>query len=221
MDLIIHRIEKIIKWKGLLLLKKIILASASPRRKALLANLGIQFEVRAAEIEETDFGGPPAYIVESNAKSKCLTIVSRCQEDALILAADTLVFLEEQVLSKPRSLEDACRMLQMLSGNTHQVVTGLAIYDTAQDKLIQGSETTDVTFRILTNQEIQRFVDTVRPLDRAGAYTVDGPGSLLVSRYDGCYQNVLGLPIVRLDKLLRNLGYSLFFMMDPSRAQFL
>lgn len=202
-------------------MKKIILASASPRRKSLLENLGITFEVQSSAAEEIDSGGTPASIVESNARRKCSAVAAGREDDALVIAADTLVFLEEQVLSKPSSLEDARRMLRLLSGNTHQVVTGLAVYDTAARRVVQGSESTDVTFRPLTGEEIDCFVDAVRPMDRAGAYTVDGPGSLLVSRYDGCYQNVLGLPIVRLDKLLRQLGYSLFPFIKPEKARFL
>ncbi len=112
-------------------------------------------------------------------------------------------------------------MLRRLSGRTHQVVTGIACADTGTGVLVHGSETTDVTFRELCEGEIARFVETVQPLDRAGAYTVDGPGSLLVARYDGCYQNVLGLPIVRLDLLLRELGFNLFDHLDPERAVFL
>jgi septum formation protein len=201
-------------------LKSIILASASPRRKALLADLGISFEVLVTSTEEIDSGGPPASIVESNARNKCMAAAARSAR-SLIIAADTLVFLEEQVLSKPRNLEDARRMLRLLSGNTHQVVTGLALCDTETGCFVQGSESTDVTFRLLSEDEINCFVDTVKPLDRAGAYTVDGPGSLLVSRYDGCYQNVLGLPMVRLDKLMRQLGHSLFDYIDPAKARFL
>ena len=202
-------------------MKKIVLASASPRRRALLAALGIEFSVCAANIEECDYGDTPAGIVEANARAKSSAISVRTEEDALIIAADTLVFLDETVLSKPETLEHARRMLRELSGNTHQVVTGLAVLDTKTGRAAIGSENTDVTFRPLEAGEIDRFVETVRPLDRAGAYTVDGPGSLLVSRYDGCYQNVLGLPVVRLDKLMRSLGYSLFSLMNPDRASFL
>ena len=201
-------------------MKKIILASASPRRKSLLEDLGITFSIQSAEIAEIDLGGTPASIVESNARRKCVKVAGECADDALVIGADTLVFLEEQVLSKPSSLDDARRMLRLLSGNTHQVVTGLAVYDTKDCRIVQGSESTDVTFRPLTEEEIDCFVDAVRPMDRAGAYPVDGPGSLLVSRYDGCYQNVLGLPIVRLDKLLRQLGHSLFPFIDPEKARF-
>ncbi len=202
-------------------MKKIILASASPRRRALLEALGIDFEVRVADIEECDAGTLPAGIVEANAERKCRAVGNVVEEDALIIAADTLVFLDEAVLSKPISLDDAREMLRQLSGNTHQVITGIAILDNAANRMVTGAESTDVTFRPLSETEIKRFVDTVRPLDRAGAYTVDGPGSLLVSRYDGCYQNVLGLPIVRLDKLLRTIGYSLFELMHPEKTRFL
>jgi len=202
-------------------LKTIILASASPRRKALLNDLGLTYTIQAANIEECDAGDTPAAIVESNARRKCLAVAAGAERDTLIIAADTLVFLEEEVLSKPLDLDDARRMLRLLSGNTHQVVTGLAVYDTTTRRLVQGSESTDVTFRPLSEEEIACFVDVVRPLDRAGGYTVDGPGSLLVSRYDGCYQNVLGLPIVRLDKLLRQLDCNLFTLLDPAKARFL
>lgn len=202
-------------------MRTIILASASPRRKALLDDLGLTYTVQSANIEEYDAGDTPAAVVESNARRKCLAVAAVAERDALIIAADTLVFLEEEVLSKPLDLDDARRMLRLLSGNTHQVVTGLAVYDTVTRRLVQGSESTDVTFRLLSEEEIACFVDVVRPLDRAGGYTVDGPGSLLVSRYDGCYQNVLGLPIVRLDKLLRQLDCNLFALLDPAKARFL
>ena len=140
---------------------------------------------------------------------------------ALVIAADTLVFLDEHVLSKPADKAEARAMLRRLSGNTHQVVSGVAVLDTATGYDVVGSETTDVTFRTLTDAEIDRFVEAVNPVDRAGAYTVDGPGSLIVARYDGCYQNVLGLPVVRLDKLLRGIGHSLFDLMNPEQARFL
>ncbi|HDP34121.1 MAG TPA: septum formation protein Maf [Candidatus Hydrogenedentes bacterium] len=202
-------------------MNKVVLASASPRRRYLLAALGIDFDVCAADIEECDTGGAPAAIVEANARAKCHAVAPQTHDETLIIAADTLVFLDGTALSKPANMEEARAMLGRLAGNTHQVVTGLALLDKGTGRTAIGSESTDVTFRTLTAEEINRFVETVRPLDRAGAYTVDGPGSLLVSRYDGCYQNVLGLPIVRLDKLMRALGYSLFDMIEPDKARFL
>ncbi len=200
---------------------RIVLASASPRRRALLESLGLALEVVVSDAPEVDAGSVPAAIVEANARAKRDAVMARLDRPAVVIAADTLVFLEEQVLSKPADLGEARGMLRRLSGNTHQVVTGLAVADTATGRCAEGSETTDVTFRPLQDAEIERFVGIVRPLDRAGAYTVDGPGSLLVARYDGCYQNVLGLPMVRLDKLLRQIGVELFSLMDGDRAKFL
>ena len=199
----------------------VILASASPRRRALLEALGIAVRVMPSDAPEQEEGQVPAAIVEHNARIKLDAVLPRISEPALVIAADTLVFLEEQLLSKPADLEDARRMLQHLSGNTHQVITGLAVADTATGKTAVGCESTDVTFRTLSDAEITCFIDAVHPLDRAGAYTVDGPGSLLVARYDGCYYNVLGLPLVRLDWLLRSIGHSLFDYVHPGRARFL
>ena len=200
---------------------RVVLASASPRRRALLEALGLAVEVVVSDAPEVDSGAVPAAIVEANARAKRDAVAARLDRPALVIAADTLVFLEEHVLSKPADKAEARTMLRRLSGNTHQVVSGVAVVDTATGRDAVGSETTDVTFRMLTDAEIERFVEAVNPVDRAGAYTVDGPGSLIVARYDGCYQNVLGLPIVRLDKLLRGIGHSLFDLMNPEQARFL
>lgn len=199
----------------------IVLASASPRRRALLGALGIEFDTVVSNAPEIVEGPSPAFIVETNAARKRDDIAQRSDTPAVVIAADTLVFLDEHVLPKPVDEAEACAMLTRLSGRTHQVYTGLAVVDTASGQAAQGHERTDVTFRDLTPEEIDRFVKTVKPLDRAGAYTVDGPGSLLVARYDGCYMNVLGLPIVRLDLLLREIGVRLFDRMHPHRAVFL
>lgn len=199
----------------------IVLASGSPRRRALLSALGIEFTVLSSGAHEVDEGADPADIVIANARMKRDEVLQRLESPALVIAADTLVFLEGQVLSKPRDLDEARHMLRALSGRTHQVITGLALADGTRGTSCEGSETSDVTFRVLSDEEIAHFVHAVRPLDRAGAYTVDGPGSLLVERYGGCYQNVLGLPMVRLDRLLRELGYSLFEIMDGPKASFL
>ena len=199
----------------------LVLASASPRRKALLASLGIDFEVIPSQASEIDYGNSPTEIVERNALIKCEEVVKRLTYPAVVISADTLVFLEGEVLSKPKDFADAKRILRLLSGNTHQVITGLAVINTKDKKKFQGSETTDVTFRSLSDEEIETFIKIVNPLDRAGAYTVDGPGSLLVSRYDGCYYNVLGLPLVRLDKLLRKAEVNLFSRMRRDKATFL
>lgn len=199
----------------------VLLASASPRRKALLKALGASFDIWAAQAEEIDEGESPESIVIGNAERKCRAAAEAHPCHDLIISADTLVFLNGAVLSKPADLDEARSMLRRLSGNTHQVVTGLAVYHRASEQLITDSERTGVRFRELSEAEIDCFVETVRPLDRAGAYTVDGPGSLLVAGYDGCYQNVLGLPLVRLDLLLRKVNCSLFQWINPKEARFL
>ncbi|HOD49711.1 MAG TPA: Maf family protein [Candidatus Hydrogenedentes bacterium] len=202
-------------------MKRIVLASVSPRRRALLAALGLDFDVVASGAPEIEEGLPPEQLVVMNACAKCDEVARRLTQPALVIAADTLVFLDSHVLTKPASLDEAREMLKRLSGRTHAVLTGLALADTATGSRVEGFERTEVTFRQLAEDEIAHFVHAVRPVDRAGAYTVDGPGSLLVARYSGCYQNVLGLPIVRLDMLMRELGCSLFELMDHTRADFL
>lgn len=199
---------------------RFVLASASPRRKALLEALGLELDIVVSNAEES-FEGTPAAMVVGNARAKRDDVAARLGEPGVVIAADTLVFLDGHVLGKPDGPETACAMLAELSGKTHQVLTGLAVADTATGKTAEGYEATDVTFRDLAPEEIGHFVRVVNPVDRAGAYTVDGPGSLLVARYNGCYQNVLGLPIVRLDQLLRELGYSLFDRVHPTRCRFL
>jgi septum formation protein len=199
---------------------RLVLASGSPRRRALLSDLGLEFDVIISGAEEI-FTGKPEEMVVINARAKRDDVARQLNIPSLIIAADTLVFLEQHVLGKPKDAGEACQMLSRLSGRTHQVITGLSIVDTSAHKSAEGFEATDVTFRALAKEEIERFVATVNPIDRAGAYTVDGPGSLLVARYDGCYQNVLGLPMVRLDLLLRQMGYNLFDMMDPAHCRFL
>lgn len=201
-------------------MSRLVLASASPRRSALLAALGLDFEVTPSCAEET-FDGEPTDIVIRNARAKRDDVAARLTGPAVVIAADTLVFLDGHVLGKPKDLDEARAMLARLSGRTHQVLTGLAIVDTGTGRHGEDYEATDVTFRRLTADEINRFARAVKPVDRAGAYTVDGPGSLLVERYAGCYQNVLGLPMVKLDTMLRNFGHSLFEAMDGSRAVFL
>lgn len=199
----------------------LVLASGSPRRQSLLSALGVEFRVITSGAHEPNTGDSPAEIVVQNAIIKRDDVAAHLSEPAIVIAADTLVFYEEHVLPKPVDLDDARRMLRLLSGNTHQVLTGLALIDIATGKTAEGAETTDVTFRDLRDDEIDHFVHIVEPLDRAGAYTVDGPGSLIVAGYRGCYQNVLGLPMVKLYGLLGALGVDLFAAMDKESAKFL
>ena len=198
----------------------IVLASRSPRRRALLNALGIEVDVRVSDVEESA-EGPPEALTVRNAVAKREGVARCLEKPALVIAADTVVVLEDRILGKPADLEEATAMLSRLSGKSHRVVTGLAVVNTETGETAEGVEATKVTFRELTPEYIARFVDAVRPLDRAGAYTVDGPGSLLVAQYDGCYHNVLGLPLVCLDRLMHALGDSLFARMRPDGARVL
>ncbi len=198
----------------------IVLASASPRRRALLESLGIEVRVRASGMPEIE-RGQPRHVALENAVCKRNAAASREPGPALVIAADTIVVIGDEILGKPASLDEARAMLRRLSGRTHEVMTAVAIVDIAARRATEGVEITQVTFRELSAREIDTFVDAVKPLDRAGAYTVDGPGSLIVERYHGCYTNVLGLPMVCLDRLMRELGDGLFARVDPVRAKFL
>jgi septum formation protein len=200
--------------------KPLVLASGSPRRRALLEALGAAVDVRVSAVAEIT-GGAPAQTAAENARRKRDAVVATVHRETIVVAADTIVVVEGRILNKPADLDEARGMLRTLAGRTHEVMTGLAVTDTATGSAADAVEVTRVTFRDLSAPEIDRFVDAVRPLDRAGAYTVEGPGSLLVARYEGCYTNVLGLPLVGLDELLRTIGDGLFARIDAARARFL
>jgi septum formation protein len=182
--------------------------------------LGLEARVITSDADEIGAGTPEEMVV-ANACIKRDDVAGQVNEPAIVIAADTLVFLDGDPLGKPGDLDEARAMLTRLSGATHEVVTGVAIVHTGTGETVEGHETTGVTFRALSEPEIDAFVIAVKPLDRAGAYTVDGPGSLLVQSYAGCFYNVLGLPIIRLDSLLRTLGLSLFDYMNKDKAVFL
>ncbi len=201
-------------------MKPLFLASASPRRRELLKAVGIDIRVHPSDAEETAEGAPHDLVME-NARRKCTVVVQDLSEHAVVIAADTIVVHDDDILGKPVSLDEARAFLKRLSGNTHSVYTGVAVVDTETGISAEGFEETRVTFRRLSDSEIELFVDTVKPLDRAGAYTVDGPGTLLVERYDGCYTNVLGLPLIRVDNLLREIGDGLYPRVRPDSARFL
>lgn len=183
---------------------KLILASNSPRRRELLSGLGLDFEVRVlqgidecypADLREGDI---PLYI----SRAKAQAYLSSLSEDELLITADTIVWLDGEVLEKPKDEADACRMLRELSGKTHQVFTGVCL--TTKEKQVAFSCRTDVTFARLDEEEIQHYVETYRPLDKAGAYGVqEWIGYIGVERVEGSYFNVVGLPVQRLYQTLK------------------
>ncbi len=188
---------------------KWILASGSPRRKDILHDLGCQFDVMTADTDETCTATDPAEIVCTLAKRKAEAVADKLgvrSDERLIIAADTLVACDGKVLGKPVDRDDAAAMLRMLSGRTHQVFSGVSLI--WGDKQSTAFECTDVTFDTLTEQEIQRYVDSGEPLDKAGSYGIQGKAAAFIRRIDGCYFNVVGLPVHRLYRLLQEWGLS-------------
>lgn len=178
----------------------VILASASPRRRDLLAQVGIAFVVAPADVDE---GADPA----ANAVAKARAVADRhAGEDAVVLGADTEVVLDGEVLGKPGGGAAAAAMLRRLSGRTHCVVTAYALVDCRSGAEVVRSVETAVTFRRLSDDEIDGYVATGEPLDKAGAYGIQGRGALLVDRIDGDYFTVVGLPIAAVVADLRALG---------------
>lgn len=183
----------------------IILASQSPRRRELLERMGIsKFEIIPAQGEErADRSLSPAQLVEELSQHKAAEIAVAHPSD-LIVAADTVVAIDGQVLGKPRSAQQACQMLSMLSGREHHVYTGVTVRRGSQ--AITEHEDTAVCFRPLTPEEIQAYVSTGEPMDKAGAYGIQGRGCVLVQGIRGDYYNVVGLPVCRLARIFAQFG---------------
>lgn len=183
---------------------RVILASSSPRRLQLLQQIGIEAEVRPAAFDELSTGKMADEVVLVNAVGKCQAVCAACGDKVPVIAADTVVVLDNQILGKPKDAADAVRMLTELSGRTHKVLTGVAVsFDGTQ--LAEVCET-EVIFRTLTAAEIADYVATGEPLDKAGAYGIQGRGAVFVEKINGCYNNVVGLPLTRLHLMLAKLG---------------
>jgi septum formation protein len=189
--------------------KPLILASASPRRRELLALLGLPFEVQPSSFEEPspETHPNPAAFAISLALGKAEEVAAR-NPGRLVIGADTLVVLGTQLLAKPSDPEDAARMIRALSGHTHQVITGVALVRRGDAEVERSFHAaTDVTFRRLEEREIRTYVATGEPMDKAGAYGIQGHGALLIEGIGGDYPNVVGLPVAPLALALRELGY--------------
>ena len=182
----------------MLLLKNFILASRSPRRQLLLAQIGLEPEIIPCEIdEELDSSRSPAENATSLALQKAKTVAAGISW-GIVLGADTIVALDGHMLGKPIDPDDAVRMLEMLSGRTHTVATGFALIDRPSDRYVTGVEETRVTFRAIPRNEIDEYVAGGSPMDKAGAYGIqDDYGAVFVTRVEGCFYNVVGLPLSR------------------------
>lgn len=189
---------------------KIVLASGSPRRQELLQRIGItDFDIRVPETAESYPAGlMPWQIVEYISREKADAAAKLCTADEIVITADTMVFLDDQRLGKPVDEPDALRMLMALQGRHHTVCTGVTVRQGGRS--ITESESTEVYFRPATEAELRGYIATGEPMDKAGAYGVQGKGALLVERLNGDFFNVMGLPVLRLSRMLQQFGISFF-----------
>lgn len=184
---------------------KVVLASASPRRRALLAQVGIEAVVHPAAFAEVGGMGTSAKeVAEKNAIGKCREVLAVTGDGLPLIAADTIVVIDNMVLGKPADAAAAAEMLKRLSGRTHKVMTAVAV--AYKGRQLVDVCVTEVTFRSLSNAEINAYVATGEPLDKAGAYGIQGRGAILVERINGCYNNVVGLPLAMLYSMLKKIG---------------
>jgi septum formation protein len=184
-------------------MKRIVLASASPRRKELLEQIGLRFEVEPSDYEEDIVPGSEPHEMARKLSLGKARAAARKHRNALIIAADTFVVFGDRVLGKPHSNAEAREMLRALNGQAHSVITGFTILDTETGKVLSRSVETRVHMRKLTLREIEDYVRTKEPLDKAGGYAIQGLGAVLVDRIEGDYFNVVGLPLSALAESLR------------------
>jgi len=196
----------------------LVLASASPRRQDLLRNAGISFAVQAADVDETPLAGESARECAERLASEKARTVWRLRPNDVVLGADTIVVVDEAILGKPIDADDAVRMLRLLSGRTHQVITGVCLMSRVASRRGPGggaasvpdncdsrtaSETTLVTMSQISDAEIRDYVATGEPMDKAGAYAIQGIGSRWIPRIEGDYSNVVGLPVALVYRMMR------------------
>jgi len=188
---------------------KLILASSSPRRAEILRDAGIAFTVLSSAVDETPLPGEtPGDLVRRLATGKAELVAARAIGPAIVIAADTVVALEGAILGKPRTSDDARQMLERLSGRTHSVITGVALVRLPDIEHREFTEMSQVHFSSLSNEEIVRYLSSGEPFDKAGAYAIQGIAGRFIPRIDGCYFNVVGLPLARLCRELAALGWS-------------
>jgi|SRR5690242_791132 nucleoside triphosphate pyrophosphatase len=188
---------------------KLILASGSPRRAEILRDAGYPFTILSSAIDETPFANEsPENLVQRLADTKADLVAARAVGPAVIIAADTEVVLDGHVLGKPRTSDDARNMLAKLSGRTHSVITGVTLIRLPDAERRSFVETTHVQFAKIPDEEILRYLATGEPFDKAGSYAIQGRAGRYVPRIEGCYFNIVGLPLARLAVALAELGWS-------------
>lgn len=184
--------------------RKLILASVSPRRANLLRMIGLDFEVVDSQLDERNetYSIPEVHVLEL-AQKKALKVAENIK-NGLIVGADTIVVLNNQILGKPSDAKEAKQILRQLSGNTHTVYTGFALIEQPSGDIVSEYERTHVSFREIEAEEIDRYIRSGSPLDKAGAYGIQDQGAIFIDRIDGCFYNVMGLPIAKFYRTLNN-----------------
>ncbi|WP_150541282.1 Maf-like protein [Clostridium perfringens] len=185
---------------------KVILASKSPRRVEILEKIVKEFEVVQSNFDENtiDFKGDIEKYVKDLSRNKAIEVSKRLNEPSIVIAADTVVFQDGKVLEKPKNEEDAFSMLSSLSGNTHKVYSGICLINTYDDTVVTDCDCTEVRFSELNPRQIRNYINSGEPMDKAGAYGIQGLGGAFVEGIKGCYYNVMGLPLNKLYKELEN-----------------
>lgn len=189
-------------------LKDIVLASTSPRRRELLSQVGIDFQVIPSNVEETLLPGetPEAHVVRLSC-DKAMEVANRPdQSGRWFIGSDTIVVRDDAILGKPADASEAAAMLSSLSGRSHRVISGYAVYDRLRGQTLSAAITTKVFFKDLTRQEIEGYIATGEPFDKAGSYAIQGIGSFMVPKIEGSYTNVVGLPLCEVIAALEELG---------------
>lgn len=187
-------------------MKQLILASGSPARKEILEKTGIHFRVEVSQFEEDmTIDAPPAELAIRLSRGKAREVASRFR-GSVVLAADSFGVFQGELLGKPHTIENAKRMLMMLSGNKHSFITGFTIIDTDTERMVSDSAETAVYFRQLTTEEIEHYIEKEQPLEKAGGYELQGLGGVLVERIEGDYYNIMGLPIGPVAQTLKSFG---------------
>ena len=188
---------------------KLILASTSPRRAQILKEAGLTFSVLSSAVDETPLPDEtPQQLVQRLADAKAELVAARTIGPAIVIAADTVVTLDGNILGKPKSTEDARRMLEQLSGRTHAVLTGVSVIRLPDMERRQFAESTLVHFDQILGEEILRYLATEEPYDKAGAYAIQGRAGRYIPRIEGCYFNVVGLPLSRVFTAIQELGWT-------------
>ena len=191
--------------------RKLVLASASPRRRELLEGLGVEFTIRPCDIDEYRLSGEKGedYALRTAARKAEAVELGADDSDSLVLAADTVVCIDDEILGKPEDKADAERMLRLLSGREHTVITGVALLDRANGTLISDKACTRVRFKPLSDREIEAYIKTGEPMGKAGAYAIQGKCSLLIQEIKGDYFNVVGLPLQLIYDMFCQVGVNL------------